>query len=596
MLLLRKQALRTNVRAASATIALALVAACSTSAPGVNEEPTGEAHAAVSGVSGPTTVDTPIGLALEIDNGVGVPLRLRAGQTFYVNQLDVRAHLDAVTHDEGVAGLSESGDFATLPWGGVRLADEEPILLADAYGKFTRRRFYRDAAWMLLPSFFTIEQVDAEGRTIGAGDVVNSGLEHTRLPSDTFFVRRLRAIQWTYDCVSLHDCTGAKNFAEEALIELRNSMHEERTFKVLPGTKSLRVRWSLKPLSPWTVPVEQIASPTYDYGFKIDLVAVTPAGAGGIYAPGSDVQFRITLRDGSGKPLHEPGNLPTYNEVIWGPNEAGIQYYRAFFDPTTTYYRRKHRERMLMSQIIGPAQKIQAVRTPIELAAFLGPDDVQTVATPTRDGVFAQFTTIPTAHDLFGGAFDPTHAGWAAAVPDTFTYHIPTDAEPGTYLVTVKGRRTYLGQDIPYSKTVQLQVGTPTHTDPVLTTGGCNACHSGPSSLGTVNHANSNRAACAGCHAPLSFELEGPVYVRTHFLHSRSRRFDAPLSKCSSCHTTKESTQRTSKSACLSCHNSYPKSHVEKFGPIESMYFGGSTESFQQCSTSCHTSHPGSGL
>lgn len=30
---------------------------------------------------------------------------------------------------------------------------------------------------------------------------------------------------------------------------------------------------------------------------------------------------------------------------------------------------------------------------------------------------------------------------------------------------------------------------------------------------------------------PLGFELEGPIYVRTHFVHSRSRRFGgaAPL-------------------------------------------------------------------
>ncbi len=109
------------------------------------------------------------------------------------------------------------------------------------------------------------------------------------------------------------------------------------------------------------MPVEQIASPTYDYGFKIDLVAVTPAGAGGIYAPGLDVRFRDHAARRLGQAAARTRQLPTYNEVIWGPNEAGIQYYRAFFDPTTTYYRRKHRERMLMSQIIGPAQKIQAV-------------------------------------------------------------------------------------------------------------------------------------------------------------------------------------------------------------------------------------------
>ena len=46
--------------------------------------------------------------------------------------------------------------------------------------------------------------------------------------------------------------------------------------------------------------------------------------------------------------------------------------------------------------------------------------------------------------------------------------------------------------------------------------------------LAKVLHGNDNRAACAGCHAPLGFELEGPIFVRTHFIHSRSDRFDAP--------------------------------------------------------------------
>jgi hypothetical protein len=48
--------------------------------------------------------------------------------------------------------------------------------------------------------------------------------------------------------------------------------------------------------------------------------------------------------------------------------------------------------------------------------------------------------------------------------------------------------------------------------------------------------------------------------------------------------------------ACLSCHKSYPESHVRQFGPIESMYVGGGRESFQQCTGTCHGTHPGSGF
>jgi hypothetical protein len=537
----------------------------------------------------------PVGLAIEIDNGVGQPLQIQQGQRFYLNQIDLRASVDT-TQDENVSTLAHTGDFADLQWEGTHLVDQEFVLLANPDGTFTRRRFYRDAAWMNAPSTFALEQQDEGGHRLAPPVVVNAGTEDARRAHDDFFVRRLRAIQWTFDCRTSTDCSGAQRFTEEALVELRYALRPDRTFVIDPRATHLTVTWSLNPERVYTIPVAHDADPPFAYGFSIDLDPVTPPRADGTYAPGSDVTFRITLRDGAGQRLHPEGSLPTYQEVIFGPNPAGIQYYRAFFDPTTTYYRRKHRERMLMSQIIGPAQDVQAIRSIIDLEAFLGPDDVQTVATPERDGVSAQGRLIPAANDLFGGAFDPTHEGWGRPVPDAWTYHLADNAQPGTYLVTIKGRRTYMGEDLPFSRTIEIQVGTPDHTTAHLETGPCTTCHTGPSALGTILHANDNRAACAGCHVPLGFEIEGPIFVRTHFIHARSNRFDAPLTKCATCHLTEESIQRTSKAACLSCHRSYPPSHIEQYGPIESMYVGGGRESFQSCTTTCHTTHPGSGL
>ena len=114
-----------------------------------------------------------------------------------------------------------------------------------------------------------------------------------------------------------------------------------------------------------------------------------------------------------------------------------------------------------------------------------------------------------------------------------------------TCYLNIKGRRTYMGQDIPYSRTLELQVGSPQHTRPNLDTGRCASCHRGPSALDKINHASANLGTCAGCHVPLGFELEGPIYVRTHFIHSRSHRFGAPLDRCASCHLTPQSIQRT---------------------------------------------------
>ncbi|NPD23069.1 cytochrome C [Corallococcus exiguus] len=543
-----------------------------------------------------------VGLALEVDNGKGVPIKVKAGQSFWVNQIDLRASITA-SKDEGVDGLRQNSDFLAIGWSGVRLADQEFVGLSNPDGTFTRRRFYRDAAWMKATSLFTVEPVDSRGVLTGAPVLLNIGSDDTRRTErDDFFVRRMRAIQWTRDCRSLTDCNGARAYEEEALVELRNAYDhaKKQTLTFNSRTAGLRLRWSLRPFAPYYIPVTQVSQPEFSYGFGIDIKPVTAPRKDGTYAPGSDVTFQMTLKDGKGKRLHKAGSLPTYNEVAppGAPGSpGGIQYYQAFFNPTTTYYRRKHQERMMMTQLIGPAQDIQPIRTIVDLEAFLDDSqDVQTIATPARDGVYAQFMTFPPANKLFGGAFFPNDGRWDAPVSDTWTYTLPADVKPGTYLVTAKARRNYLGEDIPASRTIEIQVGTKTHTSAALTTGPCNTCHSKGGDLGEVLHANDNRAACASCHAPLGFELEGPIFVRTHFIHSRSNRFDAPLEKCSSCHLKQETTQRTSKAACLSCHKSYPESHVAKFGPIESMYVGGGRESFQQCTGSCHKTHPGAGF
>ncbi|OJH36150.1 cytochrome C [Cystobacter ferrugineus] len=543
----------------------------------------------------------PVPLALEVGYeglppGKAQPLRVKAGQSYYINQIDLREVVKS-TRDEGVDGLRRTGRFAQLPWHGLKQADEEPILLANADGTFTRRRFYRQAQWMEQLSIITVLPVDGWGRPTGRPILLNIGRGDRRLPTDAFFIRRLRAVQTTADCKSVSDCSTARNFTEEALVEVRNARTGAMSFTLTRNTRALRLFWTMRPGADfYTIPIEQEDKPAYAYGASVDIKALTPPRPNGTYAAGSNITFQLTLRDGAGKRLHPQGSLPTYKEYTSGRVESGIQYYRAFFEPTTTYYLRKHRERMLMTQIIGPAHKIQPIRSIVDLDAFFGADDVQTVGTIERDGVFAQFQTFPPANDLFGGAFFPEKGGWDAAVSDTWTYTLPANAEPGTYLVTVKGRRVYLGEDIPFSKTINIQVESARPTQPDLTTGPCNSCHSDGGELVKVLHANDNRAGCNACHAPLGFELEGPIAVRTHFIHSRSGRYDSPLQQCDKCHLTAESLERTSKAACLSCHKSYPDSHVQQFGPIESMYVGGGRESFQQCTDSCHKTHPGSNL
>lgn len=537
-----------------------------------------------------------VGLALQVENGAGVPLQVRAGQTFYVNQIDVRASL-TTNVDEGLDGLKQSGDFAGLQWDGLEHTDSDVSGSPNPDNTWDHRRYFRSANWMKKPSSMTLEQLDVHGHPLGQSVSLDLGIAGLQSSSDSFFIRRMRGIQWTHDCASPTDCTGASHFEEEALIEVRHALDSNKTpFKIHHSAKSLRLTWSLRPGSGWIIPVTQVAMPAYDYGFSIDIAILTPPGPNGTYAPGSDITFQATLRDGSGNRLHPAGTLPSFfqAEVVGDP--SGIHYYGAFFDPTIVYYRRKHMEGFMIEQLIGPAQDVKSIHTVLDFGE-LTTQEIQNPATPARDGFYAQAVMFPRGTELFGGAFDPEHAAWFEPVSDTWTHHIPSDAKPGTYRATMKARRAYLGEDLQATRTISLQVGSPAHTSTTLQVGGCQNCHTNGGSLAEINHANPDLGACSGCHVPLPNELQGPVYVRTHFIHSRSGRFNAPLTRCASCHLTSESIQRTSKSACISCHTTYPDSHVAAYGPISDPFVGGGpNDSFSQCSTTCHVTHPSSGL
>lgn len=573
-------------------LALAATASCSSSSAG--EEP-GEAASEAVAAEASAISPSAVGLALQVENGVGVPLQLRAGQTFYVNQIDLRAAIDTGV-DEGVSGLATSGDFAGLSLAACEAGQsgrtEPPERRWDVQSPPVLQRSVVDEA----KSTFRLEQLDATGKVLGPVVELDIGKDDKRKDGDAFFIRRLRAIQWTYGCASPSDCSNPASFQEEALVEVRDAMNPRKPFTLKPSTTALRLSWSLRSGPGYLIPVSQVASPPYAYGFSIDIDPLTPPGPNGTYAPGTDITFQATLRDGAGARLHPPGALPSFIEAELAPNATGIRYYNAFFDPTVVYYRRKHRERMMIAQFLGPLQDTQPIRSIVEFDDFFNPDGIQHVGLPQRDGFFADALLFPRGYALFGGAFNPTHAAWAAPVSDTWTSHIPDNALPGTYIVTMKARRVYLGEDTPFTRTITVQVGSPAPTSAALPTGKCGACHGGGGSLADILHANDNLASCNGCHAAIAIELDNPVYSRAHFIHSRSGRYDAPLKKCSQCHKANASIQRTSKSACLSCHTTYPSSHVNQFGPITSPFVGGGPESLQQCATTCHLTHPGSGL
>lgn len=548
------------------------------------------------GSPGATTADTPIGIGLDIEDGAAIPLRIRRRQRFYLQQIDLRAHADRSV-EEGVAALAGAGDFADLDWTGTRRVDESFVSVPNMDGTFTRRRLFRDARWMNDRTRFAIEQLDAAGHRLGPTLVVDTGSEFQRSAGDDFFVRRLRAIQWTNDCTSRSDCGSATSFMEEALVELRNAGDATRSVALDASTTQLRVTWSAHHDHSYTIPVEQVDNPTWDYGFVIDLSVTTPPGPRGVYTPGQTLDVKFTLRDGAGKPLHPPGVLPTFLDYLSGNDPPGIDYWNVN-EKVMTYYRRKHKEKQMVIAIDGPLHASGAIRNTLD---FIGDiiasgDGAVTTATPELNGFFGEAAAVPAWSTLIG--LQPADS----PVGDTARFTLPANAAAGTYKITMKGRRSYLGQELAVAKVIELQVGTALRTSAHLDTGPCIGCHQGASDLTKIGHGLSagDRDTCTTCHVPLPFEPEGPLYVRTHFVHSRTERLNAPLIRCANCHLDRAGIQRTSKSACLSCHKRYPDDHVLRYGPVVDMYIGGTLDDafspFQQCSTACHTNHPRSGL
>lgn len=542
---------------------------------------------------GATSADTPIGIALDVEDGVAIPLRIRGQQRFYIQQIDLRAHVDRSV-EEGVAGLAQAGDFAALDWTGTRRVDESFVSVPNADGTFTRRRLFRQARWMNERTRFVIEQLDAAGHRLGMPLVVDTGRELARSATDSFFVRRLRAIQWTNDCASRSDCSHATSFLEEALVELRYANGPNPSVRLDAATTQLRVTWTAHHDHAYTIPVEQIAHPVWDYGFVIDLAVATPPGPKGVYTPGQTLLVKFTLRDGAGKPLHPPGALPTLLDYLSGHDPPGIDYWNAR-EKVMTYYRRKHMEKQMVIAIEGPLQNIGPIRDTLDFAGGIqaSSDGAVTTATPEVNGFFGEAAAVPAWRTLIGLQSPDSPVG------DTAQFTLPANAPAGTYKITMKARRSYLGQELAVAKVIEIQVGTAVHTAAHLGTGTCRDCHQGGADLTRLGHGLSagNRDTCTTCHVPLPFEPEGPLYVRTHFVHSRTDRLAAPRFRCASCHLDRAGIQRTSKSACLSCHKRYPADHVLRYGPVVDMYIGGTlADSFQHCSTACHTNHPGSGL
>lgn len=474
-----------------------------------------------------------VGLSLYITDGVPAPLVLVGPDRRFLDELDLVASVATAT-DEGIAPVTTSGDLAGLDWSGVTLADEEWRPEAD--GTFTRQRFYRGAAWMEQPSFFVLFQLDAAGAYLPAAPLaIYAGIDDLWTDLDGAFVRRFVARQVTRGCAAVGDCSTSTEHLAEALVQLRQAQHPGLDARrISPQAAALRLLWTAEPGRAREIPVRRLEREDVDhaYGFELELEVVTPPANGRYYVPGEAITFRMHLRDGDGNDLFEGGALPTYADFLDGGTDSGLRYFDLNL-ATTLYYALKHREGNLLVAMGGPADRLRVTDYTIPLADVLLPQ-AQT-AFAAEHGFSAVVTGVPPLSVVFGGASSPPL--WDTPVSNEVVLTVPLDAQPGTYVVATKARRDFAGEAINAGAVARIQVGTTDATAWIPTTGGCAACHEGPTALGDVLHGLGDRASClAGCHVSIEIEPDAALDYRVHFIHTRSDRYAADPADCLVCH------------------------------------------------------------
>lgn len=477
---------------------------------------------------------SPVGLSLRIEEGVSEQVEIIGSSPRYIDELDIVA--TAVTaDDQGIDPVIDGGDLSNLNWSGVTYDDEEWRPAGDGSGTFTRQRFYRDAAWMEEPSVMFIFQRNEYGQYLHKPPiVVYAGQDDLWSGFDGGFIRRFSARQVTTGCTAIGDCSAATEHTAQALVQLRQSQFTALAARhISPQTASLEILWTQDLLHLRSIPIERTATADadYDYGFSTGIEVLTPPANGDYYMPGDAITFKMHFLDGEGYPLHD-GALPTYSDFLTASTGSGLRYFDLFLNPTL-YYALKHREGNLLMSMGGPAQALQVTDNTVPLTDFFLPQTQS--AFSAEQGFSAVVTSIPPFAVIFGGLADASL--WDLPVSDEVTLTVPTDALPGTYVVTLKARRDYAGEATNTGSVIRIQVGTQEETAWTPTTTGCQSCHSGAAALGNILHGIGDRESClSGCHVALGNEPDNALDYRVHFVHSRSDRYPADPDDCTTCH------------------------------------------------------------
>lgn len=323
--------------------------------------------------------------------------------------------------------------------------------------------------------------------------------------------------------------------------------------------KALRLTWSADAARPVDVPVTFEES---ELGYGLEVLSETSLPQNGKYfLPGEKVTVNVQLTDGMGRPLHELGKLPTYNEYIRG-QANGIQYFNLGNSslPAGNGFFGEARLNIMYVAVAGPRDKLGQRYTDHSEDFY-----VHEVGLPDIGRV------------VYGGFADPTL--WDTPIPSSVEFELPSDVKPGTYVAIVKAARYFLGERIYRLTDIPFQVGSEEETPFHNKSGNCRVCHIRDAALQRIRHGGEQDRICVACH---SYE-HGVLAEHVHAIHFLSPNYIVPRNDCSLCHLQAGSNTRASEAVCSSCH--------QGIHPGEPLVNAGD-DPYQACATSCHGGEP----
>lgn len=475
--------------------------------------------------------------------GYGQPaMHVVSGTTFFVSEVDILQSAPT-TATAGLAPLQGVGQMASFDWTGVALADSRVETQSDGY-QYIVQEWFKDAAWMDSTGKLRIRVEDANNNLLSVSRT-NPGAEDSWESSDDFMRRAFNARIVTSNCETPTSCAQATVTREaEALMHLSSNLHPaQNQFTIPANSDHLRVRFDQ---AEWVIPLVLDTAGSVDYGLTAEI-SLTNVPSSGFYLPGDAVSAQVLFKDRNGTLLFPAGDLPSYMEVLTRADSSNGLRYLTFFDNPTLYWAHKHTQGAAERFLSGPVDQMTDVGTfPLTPYDLFNPEIVS--ATVAVDGWSGVVQETPDTPIMFGCLLDLQSAACGVRPSNTYTFHVPSDAQPGTYITGMKMRREWKGSVYHAAAVTKLQVGTTTPTlpakpDVAVSCGDisdCKSCHKAsentdiPSVGHGFNHLDgfgANKVTlCLGCHSGvLYFESTAPLPARLEEIHCNSDRLAPPF-------------------------------------------------------------------